>query len=110
MRRHAVLITLLASNIAVTALALLFHLWVRVSVLAAFEEYGTPMPATTQVALSGWLLPCAIAAAMGLSLVAVAAPLRRSQRHGLLGVGVVIASTALVFAVWAAFAPIFQPA
>jgi hypothetical protein len=108
-RRHGILITLLASYAAVAAFAILFQLRVRPSVLAAFNDYATPMPVATRIALSGWLLPGATAITGLLAAVALAAPLKRSQRHGLAGSALVIASITLVFAVWAAFAPLFQP-
>jgi hypothetical protein len=43
------------------------------------------------------------------SLVALAAPLRTSRRAFLVGFGLLVASVAVVFAVWAAFLPLFQP-
>lgn len=103
------LLTLLGSYAAVFALAVLFYFRLRPSVLAAFEEYATPMPAATRVALLSPLLPAALGVSGVLALVALAAPLKRSQRHWLLGIGVVLSSSALVFVVWAAFAPIFNP-
>lgn len=109
MRRHAIFLTLLVSHLIVAAFALFFHLKVRVSVIAAFEEYGTALPPLTQVAVAPWFLPGALGAAAALGLVGFAAPLKRSQRAWLLGVGLVISSSALVFAVWFAFAPIFRP-
>ncbi len=109
MKRGATLITLLASYVAIFALALVFHFRLRPSVLAAFEEYATPMPASTRVALLSPLLPVALGAATLIAIVAFAAPLKRSRQYGLLGLGVVIAASALVFVVWAAVAPIFNP-
>jgi hypothetical protein len=109
-RRYAVLLTLLASQAVVVALSLLFHFRVRASLVAAFTDYGTPMPDFTQVALSSYLLPGSLGAAALLTAAALAAPLKRSQRHGLLGAGVVITSVALVVAVVGGFVPFFQPA
>jgi len=37
------------------------------------------------------------------------APLRRSHRHAVIAVGLVVSAFALIFAVWAAFAPLFRP-
>jgi hypothetical protein len=108
-RRNAVLITLLSAELFVAGLAAFFYLKARVSVLAAFQDFGTPIPALTRLALSTWALPIAVGVSLVLSLIALAGPLRRSLRHGLAGAGLVIASIALVVSVWAAFAPLFQP-
>lgn len=108
MRRHGILITLVASQAVVVALAALFYVRLRPAVLSAFAEFGTPMPAATAVALSTWFLPGSVA--VGLLFAAVAAaPMRRHARHLALSAGVVFSGTALVFAALAAFAPLFQP-
>ncbi len=101
---------MLATEIGVAALALFFHLRSRVAILAAFEDYGTALPGTAKIALSPWFLPSAIAFAALATIVALVAPLRRSRRAALVGAGLLVASVALVFAVWAAFMPLFQPA
>lgn len=80
----------------------------RVAVLDAYREYGTSMPRGTEIALSIWFLPGAMATALVLSALALALPLRRSQRSGLVGAGLVICSAAFVYSVWAAFAPLFE--
>jgi hypothetical protein len=108
-RRHGILITLVASQAVVAALAALFYTRLRPAVLSAFDEFGTPMPAATAVALSRWFLPGAVALGLVLAVVAAAAPMRRQQRYGALSAGVVISGAALVFAALAAFAPLFQP-
>jgi hypothetical protein len=64
---------------------------------------------TTQVALSPWLLPGALGVTLLLDAAALALPLGRSRRIALLAIGAVVPSAALMFAVWAAFAPIFRP-
>jgi hypothetical protein len=107
-RRNAVLGVLFAGEIFALILSLLFYMKTRIAVVDAYADYGTVMPRSTQIALSSWFLPSAMAAALGLSVLAIAAPLRRSQRAALAGTGLVICSTALVYAVWAAFAPLFQ--
>jgi hypothetical protein len=43
------------------------------------------------------------------ALAGVVVPLRRRYRAALVGAGLLVASVALVFAVWAAFAPLFRP-
>lgn len=108
MRRNAILGALFAGEIFALLLSLLFYMQTRVAVLEAFREYGTPMPRGTEVALSIWFLPGAMAASLGLSALAVVLPLRRSQRAALVGAGLVICSAALVYSVWAAFAPLFE--
>ncbi len=101
---------MLAAEIGVAALALFFHLRSRVAILAAFHDYGTALPGPASLALSAWFLPAALAFAGLATIVALAAPLRRSRRTALVGAGLLVASVALVFAVWAAFMPLFQPA
>ena len=100
---------MLATEIGVAALALFFHLRSRVAILAAFHDYGTDVPGPAKLALSSWFLPSALAFAALASIVALAAPLRRSRRAALVGAGLLVASVALVFAVWAAFLPLLQP-
>lgn len=110
MRRNAALYTMIASNAGVLALGIFFHLQSRTAILAAFREFGTELPATAALALSPWFVPGALGISAVSSLVALAAPLRRSQRAVLVGLGLLVASAALIFAVWAAFLPLFQPA
>jgi hypothetical protein len=108
-RRHAVLITLLVSELLVGALSAGFQLGVRPTVLDAFHRYATEIPPATRVALAPWLLPVANGATFLVTIAALAAPLRRSQRGPLIAAGLVLSSAALVFAVLAAFMPIFNP-
>lgn len=100
---------MLASVAIVALLSLVFHLRARPHVLDAFRSYETPIPPLTELALSPWLLPLANGAAIAASLGALVLPLRRSQRAAGVGAGLVISSAALVFAVLAAFMPIFNP-
>jgi len=109
-RRHAILLTLLAADLAVTLLAIFLHLRFRPPVLQAFAEYGTALPMTAAIALSDWFLPGTILVSTLLAAVGGLAPLKRSMRATLAGVGLILVSFAVIFAVWAAFAPIFQPA
>jgi hypothetical protein len=107
-RRNAALIVMLGSEIGVAALAVFFYLRPRRDILAAFREYGTALPATAELALAPWFLPSALGFAAVASLVGLAAPLRRTRRAFLVGVGLMVAAVALMFAVWAAFWPVFQ--
>jgi hypothetical protein len=107
-RKNAILITLLVTELFVAAFAAFFYFKARVSVLAAFREFGTPMDGATRLALSTWLLPSAVGASFALSLGALAAPLQRSHKNAIVSAGLVIASAALVFSVWGAFAPLFR--
>ena len=108
MRRHAILGALFAGEIFVLILTGLVYLKTRVAVLEAYREFGTKMPRYAEVALSSWFLPSAIGLMAALSFAAMALPLRRSRRTALVGMGLVVASVALVVSVWAAFAPLFQ--
>jgi len=101
---------MLATELGVVALAVFFHLRSRTAILAAFHDYGTEIPPAARLALSAWFRPAAVLFAVAASLVALAAPLRRTHRAFLVGLGLIVASVALIFAVWAAFLPLFQPA
>jgi hypothetical protein len=108
-RRNAALIVMLVAEIGVAALAFFFHRRARVTILAAFRDYGTELPASAALALSPWFVPGAVAFAAVCTVVALALPLRRSRRALLIGVGLMVAASALIFAVTAAFFSIFQP-
>jgi len=108
-RRDATLTTLLVTETGVAALSLFFHLRARPKVLRAFTEFDTTLPAATAIALKPWFLPAAIGVAAVFTVVALVAPLRRSRRPRVMSVGLVILCVALIFAVCAAFIPVFQP-
>lgn len=109
MRRNLALYVILASEIGVAVLGLFFHFRSRAAIARAFAEFNTAMPAYTELALAPWFIPAALAAAAALSALAVLAPLRRSRRMIFAGTGLMIASTAVCFAIVASFIPIFQP-
>lgn len=110
MRRNAALIVMIVSEILVGIVTLFFYFKARTAILSAFHDYGTELPPTAAVALASWFLPGSLGFALVCSLVALVAPLRRTHRHFLVGTGLFVASCALIFAVWAAFLPLFQPA
>ncbi len=110
MRRNAALLTMLAAEIGVAALALFFHLRTRPQILSAFSDFDTELPRAAVVALSPWFLPAALGVAGVCTLAGLLAPLRRSRRAALVGIGLLVAACALIFAVWVAFVPVFQPA
>ncbi len=101
---------MLAAEIGVAALAIFFQLRPRPAILGAFREYGTELPATAALALAPWFLPSALGFAALASALGLAAPLRRTRRAFLVGLGLMVAATALIFAIWAAYLPFFQPA
>ncbi|MFO0756930.1 MAG: hypothetical protein U0359_10580 [Byssovorax sp.] len=109
MRRNAILVTLLGSTLVVCLLSLALHFRVRPSIVRAFTDYGTEMPAATAVALSSWFVPGAVGLAVVLGAVAALAPLARSTRAKLAGTGLCVVSFAAIFAGWAALAPLFNP-
>ncbi len=109
MRRNAALYVMLASEIGVVALALFLHLHARPSILRAFHDYGTALPWAAGVALSAWFLPGAVGFSVGTSILALALPLQRSRRSFLIGLGLMVVSSAFMFATWAFFLPLFQP-
>jgi hypothetical protein len=109
-RRNAALYTLIAAEIAVAALSAAFHLKARAQVLEAFRAYETEVPPLTALALAPWFLPSAVGIGVAMTACALALPLRRSQRTAVISLGLVIPAFALIFAVLAAFAPIFSPA
>jgi hypothetical protein len=100
---------MIAAEIGVAALALFFHLRTRLEILAAFHDFDTEIPAAAAVGLSSWFLPAALGVAGLSTLAALVLPLRRSRRASLMGVGLLLAAAALIFAVCAAFVPVFQP-
>ena len=109
MRRNAALYTMLAAEAGVIALVLFLHLHARPTILPAFHDYGTVMPWSAAVALSSWFLPGSAGFAVSASVLALALPLRRSRRALVIGVGLLVLSSAFIFAVWAFFMPFFQP-
>jgi len=100
---------MLAAEIGVAALGLFFHLRSRPAILAAFHDFDTDLPAGAALALSSWFLPATLGASAIVSLAGLVLPLRRTRRAFLVGLGLMVSATALIFAVWAAFAPVFQP-
>jgi hypothetical protein len=100
---------MLAAEAGVILLAVFFHLRSRTAILAAFHEFGTELPPTARLALSSWFLPAALGVAAASALAGIALPLRRTRRAFLVGLGLVVSSAALIFAVWAAFEPLFRP-
>jgi hypothetical protein len=75
----------------------------------AFRAYGTKMPALTELAVSSWFVPAAVGLGIASFLASLVLPVRRSRRLGVAAASVVISASALVFAVFAAFEPIFRP-
>jgi hypothetical protein len=100
---------MLAAEIGVVGLALFFHLRTRTQILAAFSDFDTELPRAALVALSPWFLPAALAVAGLCTIAGLAVPLRRTRRAFLVGLGLMVAAGALIFAVWVAFVPVFQP-
>jgi hypothetical protein len=100
---------MLAAEIGTAALGLFFHLHARPAIVADFHDDGIRLPATAALALSAWFLPAALGFGGICSLVGMAAPLRRSRRAALVGVGLVVSASAVVFAVGAAFVSLFRP-
>ena len=80
----------------------------RIAIREALRASGTPVSGLTALALSPAFLPVAVGAGLALAAVGLLAPLRRSQRLRIVGAGLVISALALVFAVWAAFEPLFR--
>lgn len=110
MRRNLAFFVMLAAEIGVATLAIFFHLRPRAAILAAFREYGTALPATAALALAPWFVPSALAFAAVSTLAGLVAPLKRSRRAFLVGIGLMVAASALIFAVCASFLAIFQAA
>ncbi len=108
MRRNAALVTMLALEAAVLALAGFVYLRSRVAILAAFRDFGTELPAAPAVALSAWFLPAAALGSVFVTLVGLLAPVRPRRRALAVGVGLFVSSAALVFAVTASFLAVFR--
>jgi hypothetical protein len=109
-RRHAALIVSLLAHVFVAAMSALFYLRLRVAVAEAFSDFGTTVPGLTAIAISDEFLPAAVVVGMLLTIAGIVLPLKRSRRAMLLGAGVCVASFALVFAIIAAYLPLFKPA
>jgi hypothetical protein len=99
---------MLLTHLGVALLTLFFYLRSRVAILAAFHDFGTELPRSAAVALSAWFLPSALALSAVAALIGLVAPLRRRQRAACVGFGLFVSSAALVYAVLAAFRPLFQ--
>ncbi|HVY44230.1 MAG TPA: hypothetical protein VHB21_00060 [Minicystis sp.] len=97
------------TELAVAALAAFYYLGLRRKVRGAFEAFGTEVPSATAVALSSWLVPSAVAAALLVTVAALALPLRRSRRMRLLQLAITVLACVVVFAVLAALVPMFNP-
>jgi hypothetical protein len=100
---------MVVTHVAVVVFALFFYLRSRVAILAAFQDFGTRLPQATALALSPWFLPASLALSTLAAVAGLALPLRRRYRAALVGSGLLVASGALIFAVGAGFAPLFQP-
>jgi len=116
MRKHAVLLTLAALEALAVALLALFWFVMRPELLASYGldprrpdgRSRQTLPALTQVAFSGWFV--LQAAVIGAVLVAIAcSPLLRTRaRTFLAGAGLVWTVFGLAFAIWSAYAPVFE--
>jgi hypothetical protein len=109
LRRNAAVIAMLVTHVAVVFFALFFYLRSRVAILAAFQDFGTRLPRAAAIALSPWFLPAVVAVSTLAAVAGLVVPLRRRHRAVLVGSGLLVASVALIFAVGAGFAPLFQP-
>jgi hypothetical protein len=97
-RYGSALLTVVAAQGAVAALAAVFYLVVRPSLLVE----ASPAPGgALALALAPWLVPGAATAGVVASLLALTAPLRRSRRMALAAGGLVVSAFAVGFAVLA---------
>src|SRR3954447_19088299 len=106
MRKHAVLVTLTALEMAALALSAFFWFVMRRDLVVSYR--GSPMSAATSLALSDWFVPVASAAGALLALGAWIPSLRTMTRTYLSGTGLVCTVFGLAFAVWASYAPAFE--
>jgi hypothetical protein len=116
MRKQAVLLTLAALEAVAVALFGLFWLVMRPDLL---ESYGLDpkrtdgraapaLPAMTRIAFSGWFVGQAVAIGAALVAVALTPWFRTRTRTFLAGSGLVWTVFGLCFAMWAAYAPLFE--
>jgi hypothetical protein len=116
MRRHAVLLTLAALEALAVALLGLFWFVMRPDLLASYGldprradgHSAQALPAVTQVAFSGWFILQAVAIGVVLVLIACSPLFRTRARTFLAGAGLVWTVFGLGFAIWAAYAPVFE--
>jgi hypothetical protein len=116
MRRHAVLFTLAALEALAVALLGLFWFVMRPDLLASYGldprrtdgHSREALPALTQVAFSGWFVLQAVVIGVVLVLIACSPLFRTRARTFLAGAGLVWTVFGLGFAIWAAYAPVFE--
>jgi hypothetical protein len=116
MRRHAALFTLAALEALAVALLGLFWFVMRPDLLASYGldprrtdgRSREALPALTQVAFSGWFVLQAVVIGVVLVLIACSPLFRTRARTFLAGAGLVWTVFGLGFAIWAAYAPVFE--
>jgi hypothetical protein len=111
MRKHAVIIVLSALQLLALALMLLFWLVMRPDLIITYGLDGArvaDVPTATKLALSGWFVPLVGATGALLVLVALLGRWRAKARTELSSVGLVWMVLGLAFAIWAAYAPVFE--
>ena len=116
MRRHAVLLTLAALEALAVALLGLFWFVMRPDLLVSYGldpkradgRSAQILPALTQLAFSGWFILQAAGVGVVLVLLACSPLFRTRARTFLAGAGLVWTVFGLGFAMWAAYAPVFE--
>jgi hypothetical protein len=107
MRKHAVLFTLTALEMAGLALSAFFWFVMRRDLLDSYRG-GPSMSAATDVALSAWFVPAAGAVGGLLVLASWVPAFRTRTRTFLAATGLVCTVFGLTFAIWASYSPAFE--
>jgi len=113
MRKHAVVLTLTLLQLLALFLLAFFWLVMRPDLAATYglvapSARPASLPLSTEIALTSWLVP--LIGAGGAVLFGAAWLLRRgvNARNRLLGAALVWSVLGLGWAVWAAYAPVFE--
>ena len=106
MRKHAVLFSLAVLEFAGLMLCAFFQFVMRPDLLLSYGRRA--MPPATAVALSAWFLPVTALSGALLVLAAFFPVWRTKTRTYLAGAGFVCTVFGLAFAIWAAYAPVFE--
>jgi hypothetical protein len=106
MRKHAVLFTLAALEVAGLMLSAFFWFVMRPDLVASYGPGN--IPPAVRVALSVWFVPMTGLAGVILLVLALLPAFRTRTRTWLAGTGLVATVFGLTIAVWAAYAPAFE--
>ena len=109
MRRHLPIITIVACQALLAAIAAFLFLVAVPQMAKVYEDFDGRIPTFTTLALTGWYLPSLPVIAVVCDAVALAAS-KKSARNALLGAGLVLPAFGLAAAIYGLFVPLFESA